>query len=250
MALGSKAGCKPSRKASSRFSSNTDRLRLSSRLGNVVGSSGKGSISGSSSSRRVQHNYSSVSTSSTRYTSKKETLTSNEIQIRAVSDHLAYKERMDTMTTTELSNLATLYSDTMTHDEDDNHQPAIDILDILSGQNAMDISHVGGEFADLLAIGDDLLGPVSWYVLILCLYICKVLIMSNSRPKVRDYRTRRNRTQRRTDAFAHQLPSLVHAYMNWMLAMGEGGLSGEYTLPLDAEIQSESQIKVIDILGQ
>ena len=70
-----------------------------------------------------------------------------------------------------------------------------------------------------------------------------------SQPHVRDYRTRRNQTQRRTEAFSLQLPSLVKTYMAWMLAMGDTGLSGEYTLPPDADIQSESQIGVIDILS-
>ena len=37
--------------------------------------------------------------------------------------------------------------------------------------------------------------------------------------------------------------------MDWMLAMGNAGLAGEYTLPPDADIQSTSQIKVIDILS-
>ena len=66
------------------------------------------------------------------------------------------------MTATELSNMAALKSE-VTQAEDDG-PPAIDILDILSGQDSVDISHIGGEFSDLLALGDDLLGPSSWYV--------------------------------------------------------------------------------------
>ena len=37
----------------------------------------------------------------------------------------------------------------------------MDIHDILSGDSAADISHAGSEFAELLAIIDGLLGPVS-----------------------------------------------------------------------------------------
>lgn len=74
--------------------------------------------------------------------------------------------------------------------------------------------------------------------------------MTDSRPPVRDYRTRRNRTQRRTEAFKHQLPSLVRAYMSWMAAMGDRGLTGDYTLHSDAEKQGESQLRVIDILSK
>lgn len=70
-----------------------------------------------------------------------------------------------------------------------------------------------------------------------------------SRPPVRDYRTRRNRAQRRADSFARQLPSLVRAYMDWMLQMGNAGLAGNYSLPPNADIQGESQLKVVDILS-
>ena len=71
----------------------------------------------------------------------------------------------------------------------------------------------------------------------------------SSRSPVRDYRTCRDRTQRRTEAFARQLPSLVKTYMDWMFQMGDTGLAGNYTLPPNADIQSESQLKVIDILS-
>lgn len=71
---------------------------------------------------------------------------------------------MDSMTTTELCNIEVLHSsDIQADNDDDDGQPAVDIIDILSGQNSMDISHVGGEFADLLALGDDLLGPSSYF---------------------------------------------------------------------------------------
>ena len=70
-----------------------------------------------------------------------------------------------------------------------------------------------------------------------------------SRLPVRDYRTRRNQAQRCTDSFAWQLPSLVRAYMGWMHQMGDTGLAGNYTLPPNADIQGESQLKVFDILS-
>lgn len=70
------------------------------------------------------------------------------------------------MTTTERRNIAKLHS-AVPQADDDNGQPALDILDILSGQDSVDISHVGGEFADFLALGEDLLGPSAWYFLYL-----------------------------------------------------------------------------------
>lgn len=67
------------------------------------------------------------------------------------------------MTDTERRNIAVLHSE-VTQAEDDDGQSSLDILDILSGQDSFDISHFGGEFADLLALWDDFLGPSAWYV--------------------------------------------------------------------------------------
>jgi hypothetical protein len=153
MTLGSKSGGKPSRK---HISSQSHYGQLSSRTTKAYISSGKGAISGSSSSHRIHHTFSGLTSARTRLSSIKETLTSSEIQTRTTKDYKEYKERLDSMTTTERGNL-----EAFVHDDFD--QPAVNIMDILSGENSVDISHVGGEFADLLALGDDLLGP-SWYV--------------------------------------------------------------------------------------
>jgi hypothetical protein len=64
---------------------------------------------------------------------------------------------------------------------------------------------------------------------------------------VRDYRTRRDRTQRRVQAFNTQLPALVDAYMGWMLQLGKEGYSGEYTLPPGAEVQATANICEVDV---
>ena len=66
------------------------------------------------------------------------------------------------------------------------------------------------------------------------------------RPHTRDYRTRRDRTERRTHAYAAQLPALKDAYMAWMLGLGEDGLSSTYTLPPDAEVQGQAIIHEVD----
>jgi hypothetical protein len=163
MTLGNKSGCKPSRKIS-HSSYKPYRTQLQSRLTGAHLLSGKGAISGSSSSRHVHHNFSKISGGGACFTTNQESLSSAEIQVRTAKDHLVYKERMDFMTTTERKNIATLHS-TGAQAEDDDGQPALDIMDILSGENPVDISHVGGEFADFLAFEDDLLGPSSWYVL-------------------------------------------------------------------------------------
>ena len=67
------------------------------------------------------------------------------------------------------------------------------------------------------------------------------------RPHTRDYRTRRDRTERRTQAYAAQLPSLKDAYMAWMLGLGEDGLSNIYTLPPDAKVQGQTIIHEVDV---
>ena len=160
MTLGSKSGSKASRKTTN--PSKVQRAQLLSRIANAHISSGKGGISGSSSSRRVNHSLSKVSNGAY-LAGRKESLTSSQIQVRTAKDYLEYQERLNAMTVTERRNVAALHSDILANDDNDS-QPSLNILDILSGENPVDISHVGGEFADLLAIGDDLLGPSSWYV--------------------------------------------------------------------------------------
>jgi hypothetical protein len=73
---------------------------------------------------------------------------------------------------------------------------------------------------------------------------CCLLVL---RRPTRDYRTRRDRTERRTQAFAAQLPAFKDAYMAWMLWLGEDGLSKIYTLPPDAEVQGQAIICEVDI---
>lgn len=154
MTLGSKSGSKSSRKSTNPLKA--QRAQLSSRIANAHFSSGRGAISGSSLSRRITHSLSRVSVGAC-LPGQKESLTLTQIQVRTAKDYLEYQERLNAMTATQQN--ALLHS---SEGDDDDSQPSFDILDILLGENPVDISHVGGEFADLLAIGDDLLGPSSW----------------------------------------------------------------------------------------
>lgn len=68
------------------------------------------------------------------------------------------------MTSTQLEELHTA-----TVIYDDNYgtisrstSPAININDILSGSALLNLSHEGGELAELLAIEEDVLGPPAW----------------------------------------------------------------------------------------
>lgn len=65
------------------------------------------------------------------------------------------------------------------------------------------------------------------------------------RPRAHDYRTRRDRTQQRTEAFEGQMPSMVKAYMAWMLSMKEEGIGGQYQTPPGVEIQG--QVNLVEV---
>lgn len=114
---------------------------------------------GSSSSRSVSHSYSTNSFG--RKTLHQEVLHATAIQARQITDHIDYQQHHDSMSIDEHSRLAHIraneYEDFFAQAADSE----IDIHDILAGDTAADISHAGTEFAELLAIEDGLLGPVS-----------------------------------------------------------------------------------------
>ena len=65
------------------------------------------------------------------------------------------------------------------------------------------------------------------------------------RPSAQNYRTRWDRTQRRTEAFEGQMSAMVEAYMAWMLVMKEEGIGGQYQTPPGVEIQA--QVNIVEI---
>ncbi|KAG1848953.1 hypothetical protein DFJ58DRAFT_717000 [Suillus subalutaceus] len=76
---------------------------------------------------------------------------------------------------------------------------------LLDGSEMVDISHAGGEFHELTR---EVLGDF-WN------------LNTSSRSHRHDFRTRRDRTRRRTDAFDKQMSALREAYMAWHLANGD-----------------------------
>ncbi|KAG2126569.1 uncharacterized protein EDB93DRAFT_1273720 [Suillus bovinus] len=74
---------------------------------------------------------------------------------------------------------------------------------ILDGFESVDISHAGGEFYELTR---EMMGNF-W----------NVNTPRSSQVRRPDYRTRRDRTRCRTEAFDNQMPVLVHAYLDWHL---------------------------------
>ncbi|KAG1844390.1 hypothetical protein F4604DRAFT_1884460 [Suillus subluteus] len=91
---------------------------------------------------------------------------------------------------------------------DDNGELSSSILD---GSEPVDISHAGSEFFELTR---EMMGDF-WNV--------------SSWAQHPDYRTRRNRTQRRTEAFDNQMPVLIHAYLDWHLVNSATGGQGFFS---------------------
>ena len=112
MTLGSKSGGKPSRK---HISSQSHYGQLSSRTTKAYISSGKGAISGSSSSHCIHHTFSGLTSARTRLSSIKETLTSSEIQTRQLRITRSTKKgwipwQQQSVATSKLSCMMTLTS--------------------------------------------------------------------------------------------------------------------------------------------
>lgn len=74
--------------------------------------------------------------------------------------------------------------------------------------------------------------------------------LSFRRTCTRDYRTRRDRTERRNQAFLKQMPAIVDSYMAWSLAVGEGGIGGDYSPPDGIESQGQSNIMEMDMFRE
>jgi len=149
------------RKTSSKTQSrlNAALSSLTARAGPArAGPSASGS-SGSSSSRQIHRLY--VGRSQTgNSTSQEEVLNPKQILERQAKQQDVYQERIDTMLPAERQELEALragdFNNCYSRSQSPEHQ--LNIRDVLTGDSTMDISHVGGEFAELLAIGDDLFG--------------------------------------------------------------------------------------------
>jgi hypothetical protein len=122
-----------------------------------------GSTSGSSSSRHIHRFSSFVSRSTGRTTTKNITLNPTGILRQQDIEEKDYLTRTEAMTSTQLEELhaaTIIYNDYDTLSR--SPSPAININDILSGYAPLDLSHEGGELAELLAIEEDVLGPPAW----------------------------------------------------------------------------------------
>lgn len=128
-----------------------------------VGPSAASGSSGSSSSHQIHRLY--VGRSQTgNSTSQEEVLNPKKILERQAKQQDVYREHIDTMLPAEMKELEALragdfdnFGQSYSGSQSPEHQ--LNIRDILTGDSTMDISHAGGEFAELLVIGDDLFGP-------------------------------------------------------------------------------------------
>ncbi|KAH7905207.1 hypothetical protein BJ138DRAFT_1018025 [Hygrophoropsis aurantiaca] len=113
-----------------------------------------------------------------------------------------------------------------------------DINNVLDGSESLEISHGGGEFQELAR---QLMGDF-WKIQPL-----------TSHQRRTDYRTRRDRTQRRVDAFNHQMDELTDAYLQWSLASAESGIRGFFeshqvnTTGTHDVNAGQTTVKVVDI---
>lgn len=124
--------------------------------------------SGSSSSVHVHHSYTARSITG-RTTLRQEVLNATAIHKRQAKDRMDHVLRQDAMSTAERDELKAIRSNT-TNDSGsgsvDNsnleHDAwGMDVDAILGGAETLDISHAGGEFATVMEITDDLLGPAN-----------------------------------------------------------------------------------------
>ena len=123
-----------------------------------------GSISGTSSSRHIHRFSSSVSRATGHATTKNVLLNPTGILRQQRLEETDYLTRTEAMSSTQLEQL---HAATVIHDDYNtitscSLSPAINIDDILLGNSQIDLSHEGGEFSELLAMDEDVLGPPAW----------------------------------------------------------------------------------------
>ena len=108
-----------------------------------------------SSSRLVHHSYKTAKTIGRCKLTQQEALSSAAIQRRQGLEHEQQQARMESMPSTELQELEVIRAGEDFFDDNWEPEHQLDINDILSGKATADMSYAGGEFKDLLEMGDD-----------------------------------------------------------------------------------------------
>lgn len=130
----------------------------------------------------------------------------------------------------QLDESQSMWEDVSDGDEDANaDEQRMD--DVLRGEEVVELSHEGEEYGNLIGeMSDDILNH---------------LLQAKAISK-KDRRTRRDRTQRRTNLFVGQMPQLVAAFAHWDATRGETGYESLEVEPLDGEVRVE-RVWVVDM---
>lgn len=129
--------------------------------------------------------------------------------------------------------------------------------DVLHGRTTADLSHAGEALTreDVAradgALYEQLMQSHRWvfsFHSFCCVPLSEAVAFRQLFGKYRDSRTRRDRTQRRVNAFNKQLEAMADAYMGWCLAVEEGGGLGSSCKPqVDDLVQETRDVLVVDI---
>jgi len=159
MVLGTATKSKPRKAGHSAHS-----LSSASLASRNAASSSWGPIAGTSSSKQVHRFAAAVS----QVTGLTRSATSSHNPTAIIREQALegrdYAARIEAMSVSQraMPHASTLLDDDM-YDSTRSPSPgAIDINDILSGETVLDLSYAGGEFAELLAIEEDVFSPPTW----------------------------------------------------------------------------------------
>ncbi|KAG6808141.1 hypothetical protein H0H92_005272 [Tricholoma furcatifolium] len=148
----------------------------------------------------------------------------------------AERRQKHTRTTTALSHsdIPTRYDSSNEWDsydegfERDSYDSGHNLHDIVNGSAPLNLSHAGGEFEHLLTeCLKDELAPI------------------DHKPK--DHRTRRDRTETRTQAFQRQMDGITDAYMEWVRKVGDEAMVHGPTPGQKGNVDATITLRVMDM---
>jgi hypothetical protein len=123
---------------------------------------------------------------------------------------------------------------------DNDYDQLMTIDDVLDGSMPMGLSHAGGEFQQILEEG--LTQHRYGHLFLRDLQTYRFLRFNRLDP-----RTRRDRTERRSQGFATQLEDMIVGYMAWQASLKGGCLDSVPEPPLPDEVEGLYHITVMDV---
>jgi len=125
--------------------------------------------------------------------------------------------------------------------KDDN---LLHIGDVLDGSVLLQSSNAGGEFFQILE--DD---NLQYERRLVALFFAFGMSLTNSRQNRKETRTRRDRTNQRTEGFRRQMPAIVDAYLLWKESSDAGSPRPPESTPTGLE-DGAIHLQVIDAFGE